>query len=134
MEIHVTSFQQSSSNSPVERLHSSLTELYRIILNKKKLIISFVELFGEFFNFSTRNVELLAARVTYPTDPQPNHLVLPWTAANDRSVAAHSNQKVQRQQQAGCSSVATSVADTKDLHTYLHIYLHLELRTLYLAE
>jgi len=37
MEIHVTSFQQSSSNSPVERLHSSLTEIYRIILNKKKL-------------------------------------------------------------------------------------------------
>jgi len=42
-------------------------------------------------------------------------------------VAAHSNQKVQRQQQAGCSSVATSVADTKDLHTYLHIYLHIYL-------
>jgi len=34
--LHFTSFQQSSSNSPVERLHSSLTEIYRIILNKRK--------------------------------------------------------------------------------------------------
>jgi len=34
--LHVTSFQQSSSNAPVERLHSSLTEIYRIILEKRK--------------------------------------------------------------------------------------------------
>lgn len=34
--LHVTSFQQSSSNSPVERLHSSLTEIYRIILDTRK--------------------------------------------------------------------------------------------------
>jgi len=46
--------------------------------------------------------------VNYPTGPQPKLLVLPWTAANDRSVAAHSNQKVQRKKQAGCSSVETS--------------------------
>jgi len=44
----------------------------------------------------TRACELPTLRT-----PQPNHLVLPWTAANDRAVAAHSNQKVQRQQQAG---------------------------------
>jgi hypothetical protein len=34
--VHYTSFSQSSSNSPVERLHSTLTETYRIILNKFK--------------------------------------------------------------------------------------------------
>lgn len=34
--LHETSFQQSSSNSPVERLHSSLTEIYRIILDTRK--------------------------------------------------------------------------------------------------
>lgn len=36
IETHVTSFQQSSSNSPVERLHSSLTEIYRIIFENRK--------------------------------------------------------------------------------------------------
>lgn len=36
IELHLTSFQQSSSNSPVERLHSTLTEIYRIILHKYK--------------------------------------------------------------------------------------------------
>jgi len=36
--LHVTSFQQSSSNAPVERLHSSLTEIYRIIFEKKKAL------------------------------------------------------------------------------------------------
>lgn len=34
--LHYTSFQQSTSNSPVERLHSTLTEIYRIILNLRK--------------------------------------------------------------------------------------------------
>lgn len=33
---HITSFQQSSSNAPVERLHSTLTEIYRIIREKQK--------------------------------------------------------------------------------------------------
>lgn len=33
---HTTSFQQSTGNASVERLHSTLTELYRIILNKRK--------------------------------------------------------------------------------------------------
>lgn len=36
IERHVTSFHQSSSNAPVERLHSTLTEVYRIILEEKK--------------------------------------------------------------------------------------------------
>lgn len=34
--LHVTSFQQSSSNSPVERLHSTFTEIYRIIIDTRK--------------------------------------------------------------------------------------------------
>lgn len=34
--LHHTSIQQSSSNSPVERLHSTLTEIYRIIYDKLK--------------------------------------------------------------------------------------------------
>lgn len=34
--LHTTSFQQSSSNSPVERWHSTLTEIYRIIMTKRK--------------------------------------------------------------------------------------------------
>lgn len=34
--IHYTSFQQSTSNSPVERLHSTMTETYRIINQKYK--------------------------------------------------------------------------------------------------
>jgi len=33
---HTTSFQQSTGNSPVERLHSTLTELYRIVMNRRK--------------------------------------------------------------------------------------------------
>lgn len=36
IDLHYTSFQQSSSNSPVERLHSSLTEIYRIIFTTRK--------------------------------------------------------------------------------------------------
>lgn len=36
IERHVTSFQQSSSNSLVERLHSTITEVYRIIVEEKK--------------------------------------------------------------------------------------------------
>ena len=36
IELHTTSFQQSSSNSPVERLHSTLTEIYRIIFEKSR--------------------------------------------------------------------------------------------------
>lgn len=36
IDLHVTSFQQSSSNSPVERLHSTLTEIYRIVLDVRK--------------------------------------------------------------------------------------------------
>lgn len=36
IKVHFTSFQQTSSNSPVERLHSTLTEIYRIILEKSK--------------------------------------------------------------------------------------------------
>lgn len=36
IEIHYTSFQQSTGNSPVERLHSTITETYRIILQKYK--------------------------------------------------------------------------------------------------
>lgn len=35
-KLHITSFQQTSSNSPVERLHSTLTEIYRIILSTRK--------------------------------------------------------------------------------------------------
>jgi len=33
---HVTSFQQSTSNSPVKRLHSSLTKIYGIIFENRK--------------------------------------------------------------------------------------------------
>lgn len=36
VQLHTTSFQQSSSNAPVERLHSTLTEIYRIIFDKRK--------------------------------------------------------------------------------------------------
>lgn len=36
IDLHVTSFQQSSSNCPVERLHSTLTEIYRIVLDARK--------------------------------------------------------------------------------------------------
>lgn len=36
IEQHITSFQQTTSNSPVERLHSTLTEIYRIIITTKK--------------------------------------------------------------------------------------------------
>jgi len=36
IQLHVISFQQSSSNSPVERLHSTLTEIYRIITDSRK--------------------------------------------------------------------------------------------------
>lgn len=36
IEMHITSFQQTSSNSPVERLHSTLTEIYRLIQSKRK--------------------------------------------------------------------------------------------------
>lgn len=36
IDLHITSFQQSSSNSPVERMHSTFTEIYRIIYNKHK--------------------------------------------------------------------------------------------------
>lgn len=36
VNLHHTSIQQSSSNSPVERLHSTLTEIYRIIHDKLK--------------------------------------------------------------------------------------------------
>lgn len=36
INIHYTSFQQSTSNSPVERLHSTMTETYRIIMEKYK--------------------------------------------------------------------------------------------------
>lgn len=36
IDIHYTSFQQSTSNSPVERLHSTMTEAYRIIYQKYK--------------------------------------------------------------------------------------------------
>lgn len=36
IDLHFTSFQQSSSNSPVERLHSTLTETYRLIAEKIK--------------------------------------------------------------------------------------------------
>jgi len=32
IEFHVAAVQQSSSNSIVERLHSTLTEIYRIVL------------------------------------------------------------------------------------------------------
>jgi len=34
--LHYTSVSQSTSNSPVERLHSTITEIYRIIMNKFK--------------------------------------------------------------------------------------------------
>jgi len=36
--LHITPFQQSSSNAPIERLHSSLTENYKIIFDKKKTL------------------------------------------------------------------------------------------------
>lgn len=48
--LHMTSFQQSSSNAPVERLHSTLTELYRIIMTKRKeakLSLDHEEIFKE---------------------------------------------------------------------------------------
>lgn len=35
IDLHTTSFQQSSSNAPVERLHSTMTEIYRIIIDRK---------------------------------------------------------------------------------------------------
>lgn len=34
--LHMTSFQQTSSNAPVERFHSTLTEIYRLITAKRK--------------------------------------------------------------------------------------------------
>lgn len=34
IQLHLTSFAQSTSNAPVERSHSTLTEIYRIIYNK----------------------------------------------------------------------------------------------------
>lgn len=34
INIHYTSFQHSTGNSPVERLHSTMTEIYRIIMQK----------------------------------------------------------------------------------------------------
>lgn len=49
---HITSFQQSSSNAPVERLHSTLMELYRIIMAKRrenKLSLDHEEIFREAF-------------------------------------------------------------------------------------
>lgn len=52
IELHFTSFQQSSSNSPVERLHSTLTEIYRIILatrRQKKLQTDHEEILDETF-------------------------------------------------------------------------------------
>jgi len=36
LELHTTSFQQSSSNSTVERLHSTITEIYRLINETRK--------------------------------------------------------------------------------------------------
>lgn len=50
IHLHITSFQQSSSNAPIERLHSTLTELYRIITAKRKeskLPIDHDEIFSE---------------------------------------------------------------------------------------
>lgn len=50
--LHFTSFQQSSSNSPVERLHSTLTEIYRIILGirkSKKMEVDHEEILDETF-------------------------------------------------------------------------------------
>lgn len=38
IDLHYTSVQQSTSNSPVERLHSTITEIYRIIMNKRKTL------------------------------------------------------------------------------------------------
>lgn len=52
IERHVTSFQQSSSNSPVERLHSTITEVYRIIMEerkRKKLQVDHEEVLAEAF-------------------------------------------------------------------------------------
>lgn len=43
IEQHITSFQQTSSNSPIERLHSTLTEIYRIILKTRKKMNSSIE-------------------------------------------------------------------------------------------
>lgn len=34
IDLHTISFQQSSSNGPVERLHSTVTEIYRIITDR----------------------------------------------------------------------------------------------------
>lgn len=36
ISLHITSFQQSTSNAPVERLHSTITEIYRIVQQKFK--------------------------------------------------------------------------------------------------
>ena len=48
--LHFTSFQQTSSNSIVERLHSTLTEIYRIIYTKRieeKLKVDHEEILSE---------------------------------------------------------------------------------------
>lgn len=50
INIHYTSFQQTTSNSPVERLHSTLTEIYRIILTTRttnRLDTDHEEIFSE---------------------------------------------------------------------------------------
>lgn len=56
INLHITSFQQTSSNSPVERLHSTLTEIYRIILatlKEKKTQIDHDEiLFDTIFTYN----------------------------------------------------------------------------------
>jgi len=52
LELHTTSFQQSSSNSTVERLHSTITEIYRLInetRKKKKLESRHEEVLDEAF-------------------------------------------------------------------------------------
>jgi len=36
LELHTTSFQQPSSNSTVEGLHSTITKIYRLIMESKK--------------------------------------------------------------------------------------------------
>jgi len=36
LELHTTFFQQSSSNSMVEKLYSTITEIYRLIMESKK--------------------------------------------------------------------------------------------------
>lgn len=50
INLHFTSFQQSSSNAAVERLHSTLTETYRLILEKlrdKKLEMDHEDILSE---------------------------------------------------------------------------------------